>query len=234
MIAIRLYCPSQHRNRLISQTRPPHLLAPGLHARGQRRPCFDQQRDEKLSEKKFQARTPRFCDSPHFRNRFADDPVLWPTSQLHDWVAQVVRRDVPIVQLCVGGKHLSYRHHHSRIEVEELISDTPGATTSIAVTQAVECPPPLPTQSGEQNTADTVRDSTTSLDQEPIDDEPSIRMPVKVECAPPPPANSKQLGVHNTLLYNGSKFKGSQKSKGNSYDVEVVLQVRRSDALPIG
>ncbi|XP_059618750.1 glucose-induced degradation protein 4 homolog [Phlebotomus argentipes] len=48
-------------------------------------------------------------------------------------------------------------------------------------------------------------------------------MPVKVE--PPPPANSKQLGVPNvTLLYNGSRFKGSQKSKGNSYDVEVVLQ----------
>lgn len=50
-------------------------------------------------------------------------------------------------------------------------------------------------------------------------------MPVRVECAPPPPANSKQLGVRSSLLYNGSKFKGSQKSKGNSYEVEVVLQV---------
>lgn len=48
-------------------------------------------------------------------------------------------------------------------------------------------------------------------------------MPVKVE--PPPPANSKQLGATTTLLYNGSRFKGSQKSKGNSYEVEVVLQV---------
>lgn len=50
-------------------------------------------------------------------------------------------------------------------------------------------------------------------------------MPVKVDIIPPPPANSKQLGVLKTLLYNGSKFKGFQKSKGSSYDVEVVLQV---------
>lgn len=50
-------------------------------------------------------------------------------------------------------------------------------------------------------------------------------MPVKVEVVPPPPANSKQPGVTKSLLYNGSRFQGSQKSKGNSYDVEVVLQV---------
>lgn len=50
-------------------------------------------------------------------------------------------------------------------------------------------------------------------------------MPVKV-FTPPPPNNSKQLGVlPSTLLYNGSKFEGSQKSKGNKYAVEVVLQV---------
>lgn len=49
-------------------------------------------------------------------------------------------------------------------------------------------------------------------------------MPVKDEIVPPPPANSKQIGVAKTLLYNGSKFQGFQKSKGNSYDVEVVLQ----------
>lgn len=49
-------------------------------------------------------------------------------------------------------------------------------------------------------------------------------MPVKVEITPP--NNSKQLGVlPSTLLYNGSKFEGSQKSKGNKYAVEVVLQV---------
>lgn len=55
-------------------------------------------------------------------------------------------------------------------------------------------------------------------------------MPVRDEIVPPPPANSKQIGVTKTLLYNGSKFQGYQKSKGNSYDVEVVLQVslRRS------
>lgn len=32
------------------------------------------------------------------------------------------------------------------------------------------------------------------------------------------------IGLLNTLLYNGSKFKGYQKSKGNSYEVEVILQ----------
>ena len=51
------------------------------------------------------------------------------------------------------------------------------------------------------------------------------RMPVKVDIVPPPPANSKQPGVTRSLLYNGSKFQGHQKSKGNSYEVEVVLQV---------
>lgn len=55
---------------------------------------------------------------------------------------------------------------------------------------------------------------------------PDTTMPVRVEWVEPP-ANSKQLGVQSSLLYNGSKFKGSQKSKGNSYDVEVVLQVRQ-------
>lgn len=54
----------------------------------------------------------------------------------------------------------------------------------------------------------------------------SASMPVKVDIVPPPPNNSKQLGVTSKtqLLYNGSKFRGFQKSKGNSYEVEVVLQ----------
>ena len=50
-------------------------------------------------------------------------------------------------------------------------------------------------------------------------------MPVKTDLDPPPPANSQQPGITTTLLYSGSKFIGHQKSKGNSYDVEVVLQV---------
>lgn len=54
-------------------------------------------------------------------------------------------------------------------------------------------------------------------------------MPVKVEITPPPPSQSKQLGFPKTLLYNGSKFEGSQKSKGNSYAVEVVLQVNEQN-----
>lgn len=52
----------------------------------------------------------------------------------------------------------------------------------------------------------------------------SNSMPVRVDIVPPPPNNSKQLGVTKSLLYNGSKFRGFQKSKGNSYEVEVVLQ----------
>lgn len=42
---------------------------------------------------------------------------------------------------------------------------------------------------------------------------------------PPTPANNKTIGTYRSLLSSGSKFTGSQKSKGNSYDVEVVLQV---------
>lgn len=53
---------------------------------------------------------------------------------------------------------------------------------------------------------------------------PQNTMPVRVDIVPPPPNNSKQLGVTKSLLYNGSKFRGFQKSKGNSYEVEVVLQ----------
>ena len=40
------------------------------------------------------------------------------------------------------------------------------------------------------------------------------------------PIKSKQPGVTNSLLYSGSRFVGHQKSKGNQYDVEVILQVR--------
>ena len=51
-------------------------------------------------------------------------------------------------------------------------------------------------------------------------------MPVRVVLDPPLPANSVQPGVATSQLYSGSKFLGYQKSKGNSYDVEVVLQVQ--------
>ncbi|XP_063790924.1 glucose-induced degradation protein 4 homolog [Pseudophryne corroboree] len=63
---------------------------------------------------------------------------------------------------------------------------------------------------------------------------PALDMPVRTEASstasgsssliPPPPINTQQPGVATTLLYSGSKFRGHQKSKGNSYDVEVVLQ----------
>lgn len=48
-------------------------------------------------------------------------------------------------------------------------------------------------------------------------------MPTKT-LEPPLPSNNKSTGTHQTLLYSGSMFRGCQKSKGNSYDVEVSLQ----------
>jgi hypothetical protein len=50
-------------------------------------------------------------------------------------------------------------------------------------------------------------------------------MHIKANIDPPVPANNKPVGVHQSLLYNGSRFTGYQKSRGNSYEVEVVLQV---------
>lgn len=50
-------------------------------------------------------------------------------------------------------------------------------------------------------------------------------MPVPRETEVPFRENSKQVGV-NKILGSGSVFRGFQKSKGNSYEVEVVLQVR--------
>lgn len=41
---------------------------------------------------------------------------------------------------------------------------------------------------------------------------------------PLPPVKTKQPGVTNTLLYSGSRFVGHQRSKGNEYEVEVILQ----------
>lgn len=41
---------------------------------------------------------------------------------------------------------------------------------------------------------------------------------------PPAPNGVEQLGIITELLYNGSVFRGHQKSKGNCYDVEVTIQ----------
>lgn len=49
-------------------------------------------------------------------------------------------------------------------------------------------------------------------------------MPAKL-LVPVTPRSGKQVGIPASLLYSGSRFKGHQKSKGNRYDVEVVLQV---------
>ncbi|RMX49554.1 hypothetical protein pdam_00025895, partial [Pocillopora damicornis] len=48
-------------------------------------------------------------------------------------------------------------------------------------------------------------------------------MPGKIALNPLPPG-TKQPGLAQSLLYSGSKFQGHQKSKGNRYDVEVVLK----------
>lgn len=66
--------------------------------------------------------------------------------------------------------------------------------------------------------------TSTTCTRQGFQSPPRDTMPVRVDIVPPPPNNSKQLGVTKSLLYNGSKFKGFQKSKGNSYEVEVVLQ----------
>jgi len=42
---------------------------------------------------------------------------------------------------------------------------------------------------------------------------------------PPLPVKVTDYGIPRSLLYSGSKFVGQQKSKGNGYDVEVILQV---------
>uniref|UniRef100_A0A3Q2DN49 GID complex subunit 4 homolog n=1 Tax=Cyprinodon variegatus TaxID=28743 RepID=A0A3Q2DN49_CYPVA len=63
-------------------------------------------------------------------------------------------------------------------------------------------------------------------------------MPVRAECCcptgaacpssaclvPPAPINTHQPGVFTSLLCSGAQYRGYQRSKGNSYDVEVVLQ----------
>ncbi|XP_063328741.1 uncharacterized protein gid4 [Pelmatolapia mariae] len=48
--------------------------------------------------------------------------------------------------------------------------------------------------------------------------------PSSASLVPPAPINTHQPGVATSLLYSGAQFRGYQKSKGNSYDVEVVLQ----------
>ncbi|KAI4807464.1 hypothetical protein KUCAC02_027271 [Chaenocephalus aceratus] len=53
---------------------------------------------------------------------------------------------------------------------------------------------------------------------------PAAAFSSSASLIPPPPINTQQPGVVTSLLYSGSRFRGHQKSKGNSYDVEVVLQ----------
>lgn len=58
-----------------------------------------------------------------------------------------------------------------------------------------------------------------------VSDSTVVAFASSASLIPPPPINTQQPGVVTSLLYSGSKFRGHQKSKGNSYDVEVVLQV---------
>ena len=51
-------------------------------------------------------------------------------------------------------------------------------------------------------------------------------MPTKTLIDPPAPATNSPIGTYKSLLYSGSKFHGCQKSKGNCYEVEVILQVK--------
>ncbi|KAM9779762.1 glucose-induced degradation protein 4 homolog [Neosynchiropus ocellatus] len=52
--------------------------------------------------------------------------------------------------------------------------------------------------------------------------DPACKSPASL--TPPAPIHAQQPGVATSLLYSGAQFFGSQKSKGNSYDVDVVLQ----------
>uniref|UniRef100_A0A8C6XYV7 GID complex subunit 4 homolog n=1 Tax=Naja naja TaxID=35670 RepID=A0A8C6XYV7_NAJNA len=56
---------------------------------------------------------------------------------------------------------------------------------------------------------------------------PAERAPGAAAAArlePPPPINTAQPGVSTSRLYSGAKFRGQQRSKGNAYEVEVVVQ----------
>lgn len=65
-------------------------------------------------------------------------------------------------------------------------------------------------------------------------DSPAAAFSSSASLIPPPPINTQQPGAVTSLLYSGSKFRGHQKSKGNSYDVEVVLQVGMWGGEPSG
>lgn len=47
---------------------------------------------------------------------------------------------------------------------------------------------------------------------------------INTEVILPLPKNAGLSGIYRSLLYDGSKFQGYQKSKGNSCEVEVILQ----------
>ena len=68
--------------------------------------------------------------------------------------------------------------------------------------------------------------SEAEEEEEEEKDNQQYRMPSRFsQIEPAVPANNKTCGTYRSLLSSGSKFTGSQKSKGNSYDVEVILQV---------
>ena len=86
----------------------------------------------------------------------------------------------------------------------------------------------------------TESNSEINIDLEKATDERAIRnyatksfansnMPSKTIIDPPAPIkNVNRAGTFRSLLYSGSKFHGSQKSKGSCYEVEVILQVTNS------
>ena len=87
-----------------------------------------------------------------------------------------------------------------------------------------------PTESFAQTAIDRGRCPASEAGAMPVpagylSDSPAAAFASSASLIPPPPINTQQPGVVTSLLYSGSKFRGHQKSKGNSYDVEVVLQV---------
>uniref|UniRef100_A0A8D0BI42 GID complex subunit 4 homolog n=1 Tax=Salvator merianae TaxID=96440 RepID=A0A8D0BI42_SALMN len=85
--------------------------------------------------------------------------------------------------------------------VAGLVALAPGDPPEMPVRSACRCPtPPLAAPGGTAAAATAAR------------------------LEPPPPINTAQPGVSTSRLYSGAKFRGQQRSKGNAYEVEVVVQ----------
>ncbi|XP_048348965.1 glucose-induced degradation protein 4 homolog [Sphaerodactylus townsendi] len=87
-----------------------------------------------------------------------------------------------------------------RLAAGGVVALAPGDSPAMPVRSACCCPPPPPLPPPLPGAATAAR------------------------LEPPPPINTAQPGVSTSRLYSGAKFRGQQRSKGNAYEVEVVVQ----------